>query len=91
MSLPPLSQYADDTSVVVRSNAAITATFEVYDLYERGSGAKLNLSKYKGYGSVLATVGQMRLWSLSGVQLRLEFLVFFWPHLPLRRIIGAHV
>lgn len=48
MSLPPLSQYADDTSVVVRSNAAITATFEVYDLYERGSGAKLNLSKYKG-------------------------------------------
>ena len=46
--LPPLSQYADDTSVVAVSNAAITATFDVYDLYERGSGAKLNLSKCKG-------------------------------------------
>lgn len=33
VSLPPLSQYADDTSVVV-----ITATFDVYDLYEQGSG-----------------------------------------------------
>ena len=46
--LPPLSQYADDTSVVVMSDDAITATFEVYDLYERGSGAKLNLAKCKG-------------------------------------------
>ena len=48
VSLPPLSQYADDTSVVAVSNATITATFDVYDLYERGSGAKLNLSKCKG-------------------------------------------
>ena len=48
VSLPPLSQYADDTSVVVTSNAAITATFDVYGLYERGSGVKLNLSKCKG-------------------------------------------
>ena len=48
MSLPPLSQYADYTSVVVTSNAAITATFDVYGRYERGSGAKLNLLKYKG-------------------------------------------
>ena len=46
--LPPLSQYADDTSVVVTTDDAITATFEVYDLYERGSGAKLNLAKCKG-------------------------------------------
>lgn len=46
--LPPLSQYADDASVVVMSDEAITATFEVYDLHERGSGAKLNLTKCKG-------------------------------------------
>ena len=46
--LPRLSQCADDTSVVVTSDDAITATFDVYDLYERGSGAKLNLAKYKG-------------------------------------------
>ena len=38
VSLPPLSQYTDDTSVVIISNAALTTTFDVYDLYERGSG-----------------------------------------------------
>ena len=46
--LPPLSQYAEDTSIIVTSDRAILATFEVYDLYQQGSGAKLNLSKCKG-------------------------------------------
>ena len=46
--LPPLSQYADDMSIIVTSDRAILATFEVYDLYQQGSGAKLNLSKCKG-------------------------------------------
>ena len=46
--LPPFSQYADDTSVILTSDRAILATFEVYDLYQQGSGAKLNLSKCKG-------------------------------------------
>ena len=48
VSLPPLSQYADDTSIIVTTDRAILATFEVYDLYQQGSGAKLNLSKCKG-------------------------------------------
>ena len=43
------------------------------------------------YSSALGTVGKMYLWLLSGVQLRLKFLVFFWTRLLLRRIIGAHV
>ena len=46
--LPPLSQYADDTSIIVTTDRAILATFEVYDLYQQGSGAKLNPSKCKG-------------------------------------------
>ena len=46
--LSPISQYADDTSLVVCSDDAIHACFEVYDVYERGSGSKLNLSKSKG-------------------------------------------
>ena len=41
-----ISQYADDTSLV--SDRAINEVFDVYDLYERGSGAKLNLSKCEG-------------------------------------------
>ncbi len=46
--LPPISQYADDTSLIVTSDDAIKATFETYSIYERGSGSKLNLSKSKG-------------------------------------------
>ena len=44
----PISQYADDTSLVVCSDDAIRASFEVYSIYERGSGSKLNMSKSKG-------------------------------------------
>ena len=46
--LPVLSLYADDTSVVVSTGAAITAVFETYDLFERASGAKINLDKCEG-------------------------------------------
>ena len=46
--LPPLSQYADDTSIIVMSDCAIVSTFQVYYLYQQGSRAKLNLSKCKG-------------------------------------------
>ena len=47
-AISPISQYADDTSLVVCSDDAIRACFNVYDLYERGSGSRLNLSKSKG-------------------------------------------
>ena len=46
--LSPISQYADDTSLVVCSDNAIQACFEVYSIYERGSCSKLNMSKSKG-------------------------------------------
>ena len=47
-ALLPISQYADDTSLVVCSDTAICAFFQTFDLYERGSGSKLNMSKSKG-------------------------------------------
>ena len=43
-----LSQYADDTSLLLTSDNAIRDVFKVYDKYERASGAKLNQSKTKG-------------------------------------------
>ena len=46
--LPCISQYADDTSLIVVSNCAIDEVFNVYSLYERGSGATLNLAKCEG-------------------------------------------
>lgn len=46
--LPVISQYADDTSLVVTTDDSIRAVFDTYLLYERGSGAKLNRSKSKG-------------------------------------------
>ena len=46
--LSPISQYADDTSLVVVSDESIRAIFEVYAVYEKGLGAKLNQNKSKG-------------------------------------------
>ena len=46
--LSPITQYADDTSLIVGSDSSIRAVFDTYSLFEKGSGAKLNLSKSKG-------------------------------------------
>ena len=46
--LSPITQYADDTSLIVGSDRSIRAVFDTYTLFEKGSGAKLNLSKSKG-------------------------------------------
>lgn len=46
--LSPISQYADDTSLIVSSDTAIHAVFDIYALFEKGSGAKINMTKSKG-------------------------------------------
>ena len=46
--LSPISQYADDTSLIVSLDDAIKAVFETYALFERASGSKLNQAKSKG-------------------------------------------
>ena len=46
--LLPITQYADDTSLIGGSDVSIRAVFDTYSLFEKGSGAKLNLSKSKG-------------------------------------------
>lgn len=40
-----LSQYADDTTVFVKTMSSLYALFETISLYEKGTGARLNLSK----------------------------------------------
>ena len=46
--LSPIAQYADDTSLIVGSDHSIRAVFDTHSLFQKGSGAKLNLSKSKG-------------------------------------------
>ena len=46
--LSPISQYADDTSLILLTDDSINASFEVYSLFEKASGSKLNQSKSKG-------------------------------------------
>jgi hypothetical protein len=43
-----LCQYADDTSIVVMSDAALREVFSVFERYESASGAKLNVRKSHG-------------------------------------------
>ncbi|PFX17278.1 Transposon TX1 uncharacterized 149 kDa protein [Stylophora pistillata] len=47
-SISPISQYADDTSLILSSDDAIKAAFESFALFEKASGSKLNLTKSKG-------------------------------------------
>ena len=47
-SLPVVSLYADDTSIVVSSDPATLAVFETYSLFKRGTGSKLNVGKCEG-------------------------------------------
>ena len=48
LPLSPISQYADDTSLILTSDDAIVAVFETYALFEQASGSKLKQSKSKG-------------------------------------------
>ena len=43
-----LSQYADDTTFLLRDDHSIAATFRTLSLYELASGAKINIAKCKG-------------------------------------------
>ena len=44
----PISQYADNTSLILTLDDAIVAVFETYALFEQALGSKLNQSKSKG-------------------------------------------
>ena len=46
-TLSPISQYVDDTSLIVCSDDAIRACFDTYSVFQAESGAKLNQSKSK--------------------------------------------
>lgn len=43
-----LSQYADDTTLLLSDDESIDEAFNTFDLYERPSGAKINKGKCKG-------------------------------------------
>ena len=43
-----LSQFADDTTLLLTDEPSITETLHTFDLYERTSGAKINKSQCKG-------------------------------------------
>ena len=43
-----LSQYADDTTLILSDDGSINEAFNTFDLYERASGAKINKAKCKG-------------------------------------------
>ena len=40
-----VGQYADDTTAFVKNDSSLFSLFDAIAFYERGSGAKLNLSK----------------------------------------------
>ena len=43
----PLHQYADDTTLILSRNDSIKAVFNIYSLFKKASGSRLNQSKSK--------------------------------------------
>ena len=41
----PVHQYADDTTLILSTDDAIKAVFDIYSLFEKASGSRLNQSK----------------------------------------------
>ena len=44
----PVHQYADDTTLILSTDDSIKAVFDIYSLFEKASGSRLNKSKSKG-------------------------------------------
>ena len=61
--LSPISQYADDTSLILTSDDAIIAVFETYALFEQASGSKLNQSKGSGWVAGVVVWTLRSLWT----------------------------
>ena len=47
-SQPTISQYADDTTLLLADDISITHAFKIFQAYEEASGAKINRHKCKG-------------------------------------------
>ena len=45
---PLVSQYADDTTLILADNYSITQSFNLINIFERGSGSRLNAQKTEG-------------------------------------------
>ena len=50
-STPTISQYADDTTLLLADDVSITNVFHTFKSYEEASGAKINLGKCTGLWS----------------------------------------
>ena len=44
----PVHQYADDTTLILSTDDSIKAVFDIYSLFEKASGSRLNQSKFRG-------------------------------------------
>ena len=85
----PVHQYADDTTLILSTDDSNKAVFDIYSLFEKASGSRLNQSKSKGVwlGSWVGRVDPPVAldWSPS----KLKFLGFMWAWPTSRRTTGV--
>ena len=72
-----VGQHADDTTAIVKNDRSLVSLFRAISLYEKGTGAKLNVSKTEPMWLGAWTDRQDRSLGLKGVQKMKIFGVVF--------------
>ena len=77
----PVHQYADDTTLILSTDDSIKAVFDIYSMFEKASGSRLNQSKskLKVCGWVAGLTVWIPLWLWTGLRLNLRFLGLCGP------------
>ena len=74
--VPVISQYADDTTLVVNSDRAIILCFNTYSLFEKGPGSRLNLTNAEVCGLAHKKIVSIIQSTCSGRLIRSKFSAF---------------
>ena len=78
-----VSQYADDTTLILANNYSITRCFHIVNIFEKGSGSRLNTTKTEGLWISRSAGRQTGPANITWVTDKLKILGLYFGHAKL--------